>query len=420
MTAVIELDGVGKRYWQLQEQAMLLKSLIPGRGTKKVERWALRDINFSVNAGETVGILGHNGAGKTTLLRMLAGVSRPSEGRIRIAGRIAPLISVGVGFHQEMSGRENVLVNGMLLGLSRRQIDARFDEIVAFAELTEFIDTPVKFYSSGMFMRLGFSVAVHVDPEVMLVDEVLAVGDVAFQLKCFDRMRHLQSQGTTILFVSHSMHAIRLLCPRAVLIRKGRLEFDGSAEAAIARHHELLSVDPRDLTEVAEVTTSDERSNGSVSITSRLLESADGPTHHPAPGDLVRYRVGLRFNRPVDSPHFVFHVTSEQGIPCYSMQTRIGQDWRRFAAGDETEIDVSFHARLGGGTYRLTVTVADRFGRDVLLNDPTGVVMYLAPRLGSGGFADLEADISASDTDLTQHAPLLIASRGEPPEMLPR
>ena len=418
MTAVVELSAMGKRYWQLQEQAMLLRSLIPGRGTKKIERWALRDINLEVQAGETVGILGHNGAGKTTMLRILAGVSRPSEGRVCVAGRIAPLISVGVGFHQEMSGRENVLVNGMLLGLSRQEVAARFDEIVAFAELEDFIDTPVKFYSSGMFMRLGFSVAVHVDPDLMLVDEILAVGDVAFQLKCFDRMRKLQSRGTTILFVSHSMHAIRLLCPRAVLIRNGRMEFDGSAEAAIARHHELLSVDQHGLarSSPAAVAAADTRETPLI-VTSRQLGTSDGPTHHPEPGDLVRYRVGLLFNQPVDSPHFEFRVTSEEGIPCYSMQTRVGEDWQRFEPGDRTEIDVSFHARLGGGTYRLTVIVSDRQARHVLLMDPTGVVMYLAPRLGSGGFADLEASISASGTDLTRHESLLIAGH-EPPELL--
>ena len=188
----IGLSGVGKRYWQLRDEAMLIKSLLPGHRAEKVEHWALKDISIEVKQGETLGILGRNGAGKTTLLRLLAGVSRPTEGRVRIAGRIAPLIGVGVGFHQEMSGRENIYVNGMLLGLSRREIDGRMEQIMDFAELEGFIDTPVKFYSSGMFMRLGFSVAAHVDPEVLLVDEVLAVGDLAFQLKCFERMRALQ------------------------------------------------------------------------------------------------------------------------------------------------------------------------------------------------------------------------------------
>ncbi|MGI8492580.1 MAG: ABC transporter ATP-binding protein [Acidimicrobiales bacterium] len=419
MTPVVALEGVGKRYWQLQEQGMLLRSLVPGRRVKKVERWALRDLSFELAAGETLGILGHNGAGKTTLLRILAGVSRPSEGRVRVRGRIAPLISVGVGFHQEMSGRENVLVNGMLLGLTRRQVQARFDEIVAFSELEEFIDTPVKFYSSGMYMRLGFSVAVHVEPEVMLVDEVLAVGDIAFQLKCFDRMRHLQSEGTTILFVSHSMHAIRLLCPRALLIRRGRLAFDGTAEAAIARHHELLSLDLHDLAALDPMDSGAGVEPGlPVEMTSRRLEADDRASHHPEPGDLIHYRVGLRFNEPVDSPHFVFRVTSEDGIPCYMMQSRIGQDWQQFMVGEETEVDVMFYARLGGGSYRLSLTVADRYGRRVLASDPTGAVMYLAPRLGSGGYADLEASISASGTELTRHESLLIADRSEPPELL--
>ncbi|HEY2429746.1 MAG TPA: ABC transporter ATP-binding protein, partial [Acidimicrobiales bacterium] len=194
MTAAIEMHGVGKRYWQLNEQAMLLRSLMPFRRPTKTERWAVHDVTTSIDVGETVGVLGRNGAGKTSLLRLLAGVSRPTTGRIRLVGRVAPLISVGVGFHQEMSGRENVYVNAMLLGMTRAEVARRFDEIVEFAELADFIDTPVKFYSSGMYMRLGFSVAAHVDPDVLLIDEVLAVGDLAFQLKCFEHVRSLQER----------------------------------------------------------------------------------------------------------------------------------------------------------------------------------------------------------------------------------
>lgn len=387
---------------------MLLKSLLPGRRTQKTELWALRDVNLSVEPGETVGILGHNGAGKTTLLRLLAGVSRPTVGQVTIKGRVAPLIGVGVGFHQEMSGRENVLVNGMLLGLTRRQVEQRFDQIVAFAELEEFIDTPVKFYSSGMYMRLGFAVAVHVDPQVMLVDEVLAVGDIAFQLKCLDQMRMLQGQGTTILFVSHSIPAIRLLCPRAVLIRKGRVEFDGPSEQAIARHHALMSV--------GHPTTDDtavDRLASPVEIVSRQLESGGGSAHHPEPGDRVVYRVALRFNRAVDSPHFEFRVTSQEGVLAYSMRTAIDRDWRRFEAGDTAEIDIPFCARLGGGTFYLTMSVFDRFGSQLLATDPIGTAMFLSPRLGSGGLADLEATIKAGDEWLSDQKPLLIVGRSD-------
>jgi ABC-type polysaccharide/polyol phosphate transport system ATPase subunit len=414
MEPLIALDDIGKKYWQLQEQAMLLKSLIPGRSSRKIERWALRHLDVSVHKGETVGIIGHNGAGKTTLLRLLAGVTRPSEGHLRIAGRIAPLIGVGVGFHQEMTGRENVVVNGMLLGLDRQQIAARFDEIVAFAELEEFIDTPVKFYSSGMFMRLGFAVAVHVDPDVMLVDEVLAVGDVAFQLKCFDRMRQLQSGGTTILFVSHSMHAVRLLCPRAVLIRHGRLEFDGPSEEAISHHHHLLSVDSRELDGDTPGPADPSIDHPAASVAWRRMSTPRGENHHPEPGEAVHIEVGIRFHAVVEHPNTTFRVTSEEGIVCYSMQTRLGQEWRTFQPGDEAEVAVDFTARLGGGTYRLTLTVTDRKGLDVVVNDPTGVVMYVAPRLGSGGFADLEASVSSGGFDLTQHDPLLIHGTPEP------
>ena len=191
----IDLQGVGKRYDLLRDDAMLLRAVLPFRRTERREHWAVRGVDLSIDPGETIGILGRNGAGKTTLLRMLAGVSRPTEGHATIRGRVAPLIGVGVGFHPEMTGRENVYVNGMLLGLSKAEVDARFDAIIDFAELTEFVDSPVKFYSSGMFMRLGFAVAVHTEPGIFLVDEVLAVGDIAFQLKCFERMRRLQAVG---------------------------------------------------------------------------------------------------------------------------------------------------------------------------------------------------------------------------------
>jgi ABC-2 type transport system ATP-binding protein len=236
----IELRGLGKRYWKIQERS-LLRALVPFGPPNRSELWALRNLDLRVDPGETVGIIGRNGAGKSTLLRLLAGVTRPSAGSLTIRGRIAPLLSVGVGFHQEMTGRENVYVNGMLLGLTKAEIATRFDDIVDFADLADFIDTPVKFYSSGMFMRLGFSVAVHVNPDVLLVDEVLAVGDVGFQLRCFDHMRALQRSGTTIVFVSHSMPAIHLLCPRAISLHQGRLVYDGQTEGAIARYHEVLA-----------------------------------------------------------------------------------------------------------------------------------------------------------------------------------
>jgi lipopolysaccharide transport system ATP-binding protein len=404
VTASIELEGVGKRYWQLSEQAMLLKSLMPFSKPARTERWAVDGITTAIEAGETVGVLGRNGAGKTSLLRLLAGVSRPTTGRIRIRGRVAPLISVGVGFHQEMSGRENVYVNGMLLGLTRREVTERFDQIVDFAELEDYIDTPVKFYSSGMYMRLGFSVAAHVDPDVLLVDEVLAVGDLAFQLKCIQHMGELQRRGTTIVIVSHSMHAIRLLCPRALLIRRGRLEFDGDTETAISRHHELLSMD------AADRRGGDEGGGSGVTVVSRELVGPHGPTNHPDQEDLLVYLVKVRFDRRVESPHFAFQVITEVGTLAYGMQTTIGKPWQVFEAGETAEVEVVFRPRLGGGTYRLTLVVTDLKGADVLHQDPNGLMMYIAPKLGTTGFADLEATIAVGELDMTSHQSVMLGN----------
>jgi ABC-2 type transport system ATP-binding protein len=399
----IDLQGVGKRYDLLRDSAMLLRAVLPFRRPDRREHWAVRGVDLTIAPGETVGILGRNGAGKTTLLRMLAGVSRPTEGRATIRGRVAPLIGVGVGFHPEMTGRENVYVNGMLLGLSKAEVDARFDAIIDFAELADFVDSPVKFYSSGMFMRLGFAVAVHTDPGIFLVDEVLAVGDIAFQLKCFERMRALQASGTTIILVSHSMHAVRLLCPRAVLLSHGRVELDGPAESVIARHHELLSEGSGGAGPHGEA-------GGAVRVVERSLHrAAGGDAHAVGQDDDLVARFRLRFETEVESPHLFFRILSEDGQLAYSMQTTIGQLHRRFRAGEESEIEVAFTPRLGGGgTYRTSLVVTDTSGMASLAADDGSMLFYVTPRLGVIGPADLDAAIRIDGTVLSDHAPLLL------------
>src|SRR5579871_6331508 len=188
---------------------------------------ALEDITFEVRAGETVGIIGKNGAGKSTLLKILSRVATPNEGRVRIRGRVSSLLEVGTGFHPELTGRENVYLNGAILGMSKNEIRRKFDEIVAFAEIAEFIDTPVKRYSSGMYVRLAFAVAAHLEPEILIVDEVLAVGDYEFQRKCLGKMKDVRTDGRTVLFVSHNMTAVNNLCARSILLEKGRVLADG-------------------------------------------------------------------------------------------------------------------------------------------------------------------------------------------------
>jgi lipopolysaccharide transport system ATP-binding protein len=200
------------------------------------EFWALRDVTFGVEAGQVMGIIGRNGAGKSTLLKVLSRITEPTTGRIELRGRIASLLEVGTGFHPELTGRENVYLNGTILGMRRREIDRKFDEIVDFAEVRRFIDTPVKRYSSGMYVRLAFAVAAHLEPEILVIDEVLAVGDAEFQRKCLGKMRDVAHEGRTVLFVSHNMAAIRGLCTRAIVMDGGRIALDGSVDRAISAY----------------------------------------------------------------------------------------------------------------------------------------------------------------------------------------
>jgi len=388
MAAVIELNGIGKRYRKLQEHERLLRTVLPFMRRRPAELWALRDLDLQVQEGEIVGVLGHNGAGKTTLLRLLAGVTQPTEGRLRVRGRIAPLISLGVGFHKEMSGRENVLVNGMLLGLSARQVAERFDEIVEFSEIGEFIDTPVKFYSSGMSLRLGFSVVIHVDPTILLVDEILAVGDASFQLKCFDRLRRFQRDGAAIVMVSHALHQVRQLCPRAVLIRHGRLIYDGDVEHAIALHYRSLSEEGLEVP-----------GGAAVEIVERGLVGGEGEDHHANYDEPMQLQVRLRFHTGVDQPRVRFAMSTDGGFPVMSQVSTLGEAGSRYQPGDEVDVRIDFNARLGGGTYRLEIELIDPAGEQLAGCDD--LILFVAGRPGSVGVIDLRSQIEVDGADRT-------------------
>ena len=233
----ISIKGVSKLF-RLQKQRTF-KELLPALagGQKAVETfWALQDINLEIKKGETVGIIGPNGAGKSTLLKLMAGVTKPTKGEIKINGQIAPLIELGAGFHPELTGRENVTLNGVILGLSKKEIEKKFKEIVDFAELWEFIDQPIKHYSSGMYLRLAFSVAVHTNPDILLIDEILAVGDSSFQAKCFAKMEEFKKAGVTIIFVSHALGQIQSFCTRAVYLDEHRIIVDGGVKEVCERY----------------------------------------------------------------------------------------------------------------------------------------------------------------------------------------
>jgi len=247
MKPIIQVENLGKRYRIGAPQAAYgtlrdtladiarapLRLLSRNGQADKPLIWALRDVNFEIAKGEVVGMIGRNGAGKSTLLKLLSRITEPTTGRIELNGRIASLLEVGTGFHPELTGRENIYLNGAILGMARQEINRKFDEIVAFAEVEKFIDTPVKHYSSGMYLRLAFAVAAHLEPEILLVDEVLAVGDGRFQRKCLDKMQDVGKQGRTVFFVSHNMDAITRLCPRAILLHDGQVFRDGPSHEVV-------------------------------------------------------------------------------------------------------------------------------------------------------------------------------------------
>jgi homopolymeric O-antigen transport system ATP-binding protein len=258
--AIISIEQLGKRYviahqrerahYKTLRETMTLKvrDVLNGwhvrngnNGVEKATReefWALKDVSFEVKRGEVLGIIGRNGAGKSTLLKLLSRITEPSCGRMRIRGRVACLLEVGTGFHPELTGRENVFLNGAILGMSKAEIKRKFDEIVAFSEVEKFLDTPVKRYSSGMYVRLAFAVAAHLEPEILIIDEVLAVGDAQFQKKCLGKMHDVSREGRTVLFVSHNMAAVRQLTSRSLVLSQGRTVFNGTTEDAIARYTE--------------------------------------------------------------------------------------------------------------------------------------------------------------------------------------
>jgi lipopolysaccharide transport system ATP-binding protein len=258
MPPVITVENISKKYiigHQAQERYTTLRDALANgakRFTDKLrhpfaapesdptheEFWALKDVSFDIQQGDRVGIIGRNGAGKSTLLKILSRITEPTSGKVSIKGRVASLLEVGTGFHPELTGRENVYLNGAILGMSKAEIKKKFDEIVAFAEVEKFLDTPVKRYSSGMYVRLAFAVAAHLEPEILIVDEVLAVGDAQFQKKCLGKMQDVGTEGRTVLFVSHNIAAIKTLCSRGVLLNKGGLIFDGKASEAIDSYQE--------------------------------------------------------------------------------------------------------------------------------------------------------------------------------------
>jgi ABC-2 type transport system ATP-binding protein len=293
--AAIEVEDVSKRFRIYREKPTSLKQRVLAGRIRAEDFWALRDVSFDVPEGETLGLIGHNGSGKSTLLKVIAGILRPSKGVVRQRGRIASLLELGAGFHPELTGRENVYLNASFLGLSGRETDRVYDDIVAFAELEDFMATAVKFYSSGMLVRLGFACAVHVDPDVLLIDEVLAVGDESFQARCLDRVRGFQRDGRTIVLVSHALDQVRSLCDRAVMLDHGRVRTSGDPDEVVRQMR--LAILKHDLDFARDEGTRELEILGAALL--RDDDLLDGPLQ---PGDFLTVQVDLKANEPIEDP----------------------------------------------------------------------------------------------------------------------
>jgi lipopolysaccharide transport system ATP-binding protein len=324
----VRAEGLGKRYRigppaaygslreSLVETAQAPVRALRGGRKKAPLFWALQDVDLQVGRGEVLGIIGRNGAGKSTLLKILSRVTSPTTGRAELRGRVGALLEVGTGFHAELTGRENIYLNGAILGMPRTDIRRKFDDIVEFAEFEQFLDTPVKRYSSGMYMRLAFSIAAHLEPEILIVDEVLAVGDAAFQRKCLGKMGSVAGEGRTILFVSHNMPAVQSLCDRAVWLHGGRVVDEGPPAAVVQRYLQSET----ESTAVPLEDRTDRAGDGSVIITSLQVESADRDKVI-RPGSRLLVRIRYRSQRPVRHPQFVVSISDHLGVGLFVLHS---------------------------------------------------------------------------------------------------
>lgn len=389
---IIEISGIGKKYriGAHKEPYLSLRDSLARKAkgfTQRFSRltthnsqlathhseedfWALRDVSFSVQQGECVGIIGRNGAGKSTLLKILSQITPPTEGKITCRGRIASLLEVGTGFHPELTGRENIFLNGAILGMTRAEIRCKFDEIVAFSEVEQFLDTPVKRYSSGMYVRLAFAVAAHLEPEILVVDEVLAVGDAQFQTKCLGKMSEVAKGGRTVLFVSHNMAAVETLCSRAVLLHQGGLRQIGVTNAIIQQYLGAMEV----MRSMPLAERTDRQGNGGIRFTSIDIYGAGATSHSTI---AMGGEANIRLNYEVSRRHgmeIIFHVSiyNTFGVRLVYVNTKM-TGYTVVLAEERGSLEVKMpRLPLSSGRYRVDIGVT---GDNVMADKLEGAAM---------------------------------------------
>ena len=402
--------------------------------------WALRNVDFDVRRGETVGLVGRNGSGKSTLLQIICGTLRPSGGSVHTQGRVAALLELGSGFNPEFTGRENVYLNASVLGLSRDEVDQRFDAIAGFADIGDFIDQPVKTYSSGMAVRLAFAVQAQVDPQILIVDEALSVGDAKFQAKCFERLRQLKQNGTSILLVTHASEQVVTHCNRAILLEGGRVETSGAPRAVVNRYMDILFGRNRQMTQVSPspVTSESPVRQPALSVQRPVLnfeqdafESRPGFNPHEyrwgdgaamlmdfhlsvegrefplsiEPGAEVLLQVAIRFNRLISHPVLGFTVKTKEGVTVYGSNSWLlecAASRQLYEPGSQLRACLSFRNRLSAGDYFISLGVASREGEEIVPHDRRydAIHIVVAPTPTLFGLVDLALTM---DFDQEQH-----------------
>ena len=360
--------------------------------------WALRDISFSVERGEIVSLVGPNGCGKSTLLQIIAGILRPTTGRVVTRGRLAALLELGAGFNPDFTGRENVLINGEILGISRAEMLSHMKAIEAFAEIGDYIDRPVKEYSSGMYVRLAFSTAIHVNPEILIVDEALAVGDAVFANRCIRKFEELREKKTTVLFVSHDLGLVKQLSHRAIFLLNGRMEAEGEPKHVIDKYIGVV-LERQKAFDLADRPTllpaSNRHGDGTSEIVAvRLLDSAGRDCAVITSGDLITVRIKVRFNRDRAMPMVGILVRNRIGMDIYGTNTRIEQvDLGAYEPGEALEVDFTFDAWLTPHQYTITAATQYLDGSSHDWLDDVITFDVLSPRIAAG-VTDLRAQIN--------------------------
>jgi ABC-type polysaccharide/polyol phosphate transport system ATPase subunit len=393
----IQVQQVSKRYRIGKGTSLvsLLADLGKRNGQADQYHWAVKNVSFELQPGEALGIIGPNGAGKTTLLKILSHVTAPTSGAVKLNGRFSALIELGAGFHQDLTGRENIYLNGTILGMRRSEINARFDQIVEFAGIGNFLDTPVKRYSSGMYARLGFAIAAHIDPQILLVDEVLAVGDYAFQLKCYARMKELRAKGTSLIFVSHNLEAVREVCDRGLVMFRGEAIFQGTAAEAVVAYSDAIRQSAREakMTAPMEDGLSQRVMTFDAEIKRvRLLDAAGQSISMLQSGDYARVVLDVCFHQDVAEPIFSLNIRTPSGQLVYDTTTKwLGVATGSFKANEQCQVEFAMKMPLLDGEYQLDIDIADAMFSHFYDRIEGAVSFWVKDDNSAKGLVDLKA-----------------------------